>query len=138
MDGVIVDFEGFMKVHGLTAEEVKRMPDAYLNMKPIPGAIDGVRKLINLGLDVWIATKPPTGVANAYAAKAQWIYNHLPELERKIIMTHDKGLLGDKFDFLVDDRPHRANCNDFPGELFVVDQPDQMKWRAIVDFFSWH
>jgi 5'(3')-deoxyribonucleotidase len=136
MDGVIVDFEGFMKVHDLTAAEVKPMPDAYLRMKPIPGAIDGVRQLIKLGFDVWIATKPPTGVAHAYAEKAQWIFNYLPELERKIIMTHDKGLLGDSFDILLDDRLHRANCADFDGHLFAVNQNNDQKWPAILNYIQ--
>ncbi|HET7675667.1 MAG TPA: hypothetical protein VFL54_09120 [Gammaproteobacteria bacterium] len=115
MDGVIVDFECFAA--GRPGDLVKKLPGAYLQMQPIPGAIEAVRSLIGMGYEVWIATKPPTGVPFAYADKAAWILEHLPELKRRIIMTHDKGLLGDAGDYLIDDRPHKANCEDFSGTL---------------------
>lgn len=115
MDGVIVDFDGYKKKLGMTGEEVKVIPGSYFKMEPIPGAIKAVRELIDLGFDVFIATKPPTGVPTAYSDKASWVYKYLPELSRKIIITHDKGLLGDKYDYLCDDRPHKANCEDFAG-----------------------
>lgn len=118
MDGVIVDFERYMTEHGLTGDEVKRKPGAYLAMQPMPGAIEAVRSIIGWGLfDVWIATKPPTGNAEAYKEKAQWIFHHLPELKRKLVITHDKGMLGGYSDVLIDDRPHKANCHEFRGTL---------------------
>ncbi len=126
MDGVIVDFAAYMQSSGLTAAEIKHQPGAYLAMPPIDGALEAVRSVIDLGFEVWIATKPPTGIAYAYADKAAWIFQHLPELERRLIITHDKGLLGDAGDYLCDDRPHRANCANFPGTLL-----------AFVDGFHW-
>ncbi|MBP7622410.1 MAG: hypothetical protein KA763_00450 [Xanthomonadales bacterium] len=117
MDGVIVDFDAYKVANGMTGDEVKRTPGAYLAMPAIPGAIDAVRSVIGMGYEVWIATKPPTGVPYAYSDKAAWILQHLPELKHRIIMTHDKGLLGDTNDFLCDDRPHKANCERFAGTL---------------------
>lgn len=131
MDGVIVDFESHMKSLKLTGDEVKRMPGAYLQMPPIYGAVDAVRSVIGMGYEVWIATKPPTGIAYAYADKAAWVMKHLPELKRRIIVTHDKGLLGDNGDWLCDDRPHKANCEQFEGTLlrFV----DGFHWKEALD-----
>jgi 5'(3')-deoxyribonucleotidase len=117
MDGVLVDFAAFMAKTGLSGDAVKSMPGAYLEMQPLPGALEAVRSLIGMGYEVWIATKPPTGIPFAYADKAAWVLKHLPELKRKIIITHDKGLLGDEGDCLIDDRPHRANCENFKGYL---------------------
>lgn len=117
MDGVVVDFDAYKMAHGLTGDEVKRTPGAYLDMPAIPGAIDSVRSVIGMGYEVWMATKPPTGIAFAYADKAQWVLHHLPELKRRIIITHDKGMLGGPHDFLCDDRPHKANCEEFAGTL---------------------
>lgn len=117
MDGVIVDFDGYRVAHGLTADEVKRKPGAYRDMSPISGAKEAVRSLIDMGFEVWIATKPPTGVPHAYGDKAAWVFEHLPELTSRLIVTHDKGLLGDTGDFLCDDRPHKANCEQFAGTL---------------------
>lgn len=126
MDGVIVDFDKFRDERGLSGDEVKCLKGAYLHMEPIPGAIEAVRSLIGMGFEVWLATKPPTGVAYAYSDKAAWVFQHLPELKRRIIITHDKGLLGGPQDFLCDDRPHKANCERFTGMLL-----------RFVDGFHW-
>jgi 5'(3')-deoxyribonucleotidase len=117
MDGVIVDFDTYAKKLDQPGEEIKKRPGAYLRMSPIPGALDAVRSLIGMGYEVWLATKPPTGIAFAYADKVSWVLEYLPELKRRIIITHDKGLLGDTGDYLIDDRPHKANCELFSGRL---------------------
>lgn len=131
MDGVLVNFEQFMNDHGLTGDQAKRVTGAFLLMEPYPDAIAGIRSLLGAGYEVWIATKPPTGIASAYAEKAQWIFTYLPELKRKIIITHDKGLLGDEGDFLVDDRPHKANCDKFRGTLIPFTNGET--WAGVID-----
>lgn len=117
MDGVIVDFEAHMKALGMTGDECKRHPGAYLAMPAIPGALAAVRSIIGAGYEVWIATKPPTGIPFAYGDKAAWVMQHLPELKRRIIVTHHKGMLGRPDDWLIDDRPHKAHCDEFEGTL---------------------
>jgi 5'(3')-deoxyribonucleotidase len=133
MDGVIVDFDAYRSAHRLTGDEVKRKPGAYLEMPAIPGAVSAVRSVIGMGFEVWIATKPPTGIPYAYSDKAAWVLRELPELKRRIIVTHDKGLLGDAGDYLCDDRPHKANCERFAGTLlrFI----DGYHWPQALDFF---
>jgi hypothetical protein len=138
MDGVLVDFDAFMKRHGLTGDEVKKLPGAYLNMPPLEGAIAGMAKVLSLagqyGFETFIATKPPTGIAYAYSDKAAWVFKYLPALRRNIIMTHDKGLLGDDGDVLVDDRPHRANCDKFRGALIHFGPAGTCRtWPALAD-----
>ena len=119
MDGVLVDFDQLLRDLGVGVEALKRMPGAFRRMRPMPGAIEGVRALIAMGFEVWVASKPVTGAPHCYAEKVEWILNHLPELKRRIILTHDKGLLGDRGNFLIDDRPQKANCYAFPGNLIV-------------------
>lgn len=133
MDGVIVDFDAYKDKTGLAGDEIKRMAGAYLEMPTIPGAIAAVRSLIGMGFEVWVATKPPTGVPHAYSDKADWVMRELPELKRRIIITHDKGLLGDTGDYLCDDRPHKANCERFAGTLlrFV----DGYHWPQALEYF---
>ena len=124
MDGVTVDFDGYAETLGLTGDETKRYPGAYLAMNPLTGALEGIRSLIEMGYEVWLATKPPTGVPFAYADKVSWVLKHLPELKHRIILTPDKGLLGDRGDYLIDDRPHLANCRNFSGTLIAfTDSP---------------
>jgi 5'(3')-deoxyribonucleotidase len=131
MDGVVVDFNKFRAVSGLTGEEIKKLPYAYLDMDPIPGALEGVRSLIGMGHEVWLATKPPTGIPQAYADKVQWVLRHLPDLKRRIILTHDKSLL--LGDVLIDDRPHKANANDFRGWLIVFGAAGCEGWPELLD-----
>lgn len=139
MDGVIVDFEGYLeqqrgllKYEELGGDHIKRMKGAYLNMKAIPGALAAVRSVIGMGFDVWLATKPPTGISWAYGDKAQWVFNHLPELKRKLILTHDKGLLGWCHDILIDDRPHKANCEAFSGVLIPFGPKHGTTWPDVL------
>ena len=120
----------------MTTDQFKKMTGAYLMLEPMPGALEAVHTLIGMGIDVWIATKPPTGVAQAYADKAMWVLSYLPELKRKIIITHDKGLLGDEGDFLIDDRPHKANCEQFKGTLIKF--IDGMTWPDVIEIIKHH
>lgn len=133
MDGVLVDFEGYMERHGIDAATAKTRDRAYYDMLPISGAIESVKELLELGFDVWIATKPPTGVPGAYSDKAEWIFEKVPELSRKIVITHDKGMLGDEGDFLCDDRPHKANCEEFKGTLLRFE--NGYHWPQAMEFF---
>lgn len=133
MDGVLADFDRLKLEMECSGEELKRMPGAFERMQPIAGAIAGIRSLIGMGYEVWIATKPPTGIPHAYADKAAWILRHLPELKRRIIMTHDKGLLGDQDDYLIDDRPHKANCERFRGSLIRFG--DGVDWDGVLSTF---
>lgn len=136
MDGVIVDFDAYKNMHGLTGDEVKKKRNAYLEMPIIPGAKEAISSLIGMGFEVWIATKPPTGISYAYSDKAAWVLKHFPELKRRIIMTHDKGLLGDSGDFLCDDRPHKANCRKFPGTL--LEFINGFHWPQALEIFRKH
>jgi 5'(3')-deoxyribonucleotidase len=134
MDGVIVDFYGYARKLDQPPDEIVKRPGAYLSMEPMPGAIDAVRALMAMGFEVWAATKPPTGIALAYYEKAAWVFEYLPELKRNLVITHDKGLLGDSGDYLIDDRPHKANCDKFTGTLIVFREGN--RWPEILEYFK--
>jgi 5'(3')-deoxyribonucleotidase len=102
-------------------------------MEPMPGALQAIRSLIAMGFEVWAASKPPTGVPHAYADKAAWIFQHLPESRCNLILTHDKGFLGDGGDYLIDDRPDKANCEKFVGTLIVYREGN--RWPEILEHF---
>lgn len=135
LDGPLVNFEKYVAEKGSTGDKIKSIPGAYLEMEPEPGGIEAVLALIGMGYDVWIATKPPTGVTYAYADKAAWVLKYLPTLKRKIIITHDKGLLGNENDYLIDDRPHKANCESFVGSVLHYHK-DNWTWPKLLDYLS--
>ena len=133
MDGPLVDFEGYCHQVGRLPEVVKKEHGAYKLMQPQKHGIKAVRKLIEVGFDVWILSKPPSGNASAWSDKAAWIIEYLPELERKLILTHDKSLVGDENDMLIDDRPHKANCHLFRGTFKFFDMGKADQWDEILD-----
>lgn len=134
LDGPTVDFDGHMAATGMSSDQMKRAVGAYLAMPQTPGAVAAIDSVVGMGYQVHIATKPPTGVPHAYADKAAWVMEHLPTLQRRIILTHDKGLLGGPSDFLIDDRVHKANCTSFQGT--VLHYRDGFKWPEIQKVLS--
>mgnify|MGYP001330570473 CR=1 FL=1 len=110
MDGVLANFEKAAAQH----PDIKR-PDLHLDFskfEPMPSAIDAVKKIIAMGHDVFIATTPPWNNPDAWGQKRNWIEEHLPQLKRKMFLTHRKDLL--KGDILVDDSTYRGQY-DFDG-----------------------
>lgn len=137
IDGVLANFDKYAKEHASSPDEdMKRHPLIYREMEPMPGAIAAVHALHEMGFDVRFVTKPPTGIPDAYAAKAEWIMKHFSHPEnfwvRRLIITADKGILGNPEDFLVDDRPHKANCIEFGGNFMHFGAPVWPNWEIIL------
>ena len=136
MDGVWADFEKAQIASGLPSDEYKLQRGAYRHLEEIEGASAGIDFLLSRSFEVFIATKIPT--ENPYAAteKLLWIQERKPELLERAIITPHKGLLGTKGDFLIDDRPHKANCREFEGKLMTFGKegafPDWTSVRAYI------
>lgn len=136
MDGVSVDFDGYRRAHGLTVDDIKATPGAYARMAPMPGAIEAIRALIEMGYEVWFAAKPATCIAHTYSDKASWVFEHVPELSHRIILTHNKGLLGGPNDTLIDDALDRAACEGFAGSIIEFNPAAGWDWPRIVHFLT--
>jgi 5'-nucleotidase len=117
MDGVIADFDGMKVKLGISGDELVELHGAFQMLEPIAGAKEALDELPQYGYDVWIATRPAPSHPMTYHDKVVWIMKHFPQLKKKVIMTQHKGLLGDRDDVLIDDRPEKAFCNLFPGKL---------------------
>ena len=126
MDGVLANFEKAAAQH----PDIKR-PDLHLDFskfEPMPGAIDAVKKIIDMGHDVFIATTPPWNNPAAWGQKRDWIEEHLPQLKRKMFLTHRKDLL--KGDILVDDSTYRGQY-DFDGTFMHFGK--HFDWDMVVN-----
>ena len=130
MDGVLANFE---KAARELPAGVSR-PDLHLDFskfEPMPGAIEAVEKLIDMGHDVYIATTPPWNNPAAWGQKRNWVEKNLPQLKRKMFLTHHKNLL--KGDILIDDTTYRGQ-KDFEGEFMHFGiGPNKMNWPQITD-----
>ena len=149
MDGVIADFERDMIEKGLSAKQLKVIPGSYRNLRPMPSAVEGVHKIIELGFFVIVLTKIPSENPFAATEKILWLNEHFPILEDHIIITPDKGCVGERRDFLVDDHPEWANAHNFPGTIIKFGghrgQVDMHRvsgfapdWEILVDIFKNH
>ena len=135
MDGVLADFKS-------AADELKKkLPmnsdnlkfDEILDFstfKPMKDAIESVYKIIDMGHDVFIASTPPWNNPDAWGQKRNWIEEHLPELERKIILTHRKDLLIG--DILIDDSDYRGQ-KDFQGTWLHFEPSEGAGWPYMVN-----
>lgn len=144
MDGVLVDFETHVVNLGVklgdedfTDEWFLDHPGLFRAMPPMPDALVSVAEIEDMGFDVWVASKPPPGVPHTYSEKVDWILEYLPNLQNKIILTQNKGILGSKRDFLIDDRIHKANCSSFPGTIIHFGSPVYPTWKSVLESLSY-
>jgi hypothetical protein len=136
MDGVWADFEKAQVASGLPTDEYKLRLGAYRHLEEIECASDGIDFLLSLPVDVFIATKIPTDAPNAATEKLLWIQERKPQLLERAIITPHKGLLGTTGDFLIDDRPHKANCREFEGTLMTFGPEGTYRnWDSICAYF---
>lgn len=132
MDGVIADFEKHLD--GRNPKVVKLLPGTYISLHPMDGALSAIRHLIDSGHDVWLATKIPTHNVLAATEKLHWINQHIPELIAKVIITPDKGCL--RGDILIDDRKHKANCENFEGTFIHFGSTEFPSWVEVLNFIK--
>lgn len=82
-----------------------RYPELYRDLDPVEGAIEGMKRLIDDGHDVIIATAVPSAGGIAYHGKLEWIRRNMPFFNLKnFVAIQRKSLLSG--DVLVDDGPH--------------------------------
>jgi len=99
-------------------------PGFFKALKPMVGAIEGMRWLVAAGHDVRICTAPLKQWQHCVAEKYAWVAEHLgEEFVRKMILTRDKSLVSGAI--LIDDRPNPAEhgAQEPPWLHFLYDQP---------------
>ncbi len=134
-DGPVADFDKALKESGLSTDEFKHKAGTYLWLSITKGAeraISELKKFDDEGLiRIWILTKTPSKTPYAYTEKVLWYARHFSWLEDRVIVTHDKHVVGDENDFLLDDRPHKANASKFKGHFRLFDVASPVKsWEA--------
>lgn len=84
--------------------DIYHSPNFFLSLKPIPGAIEALHEIQELGHEVYICTSPLTEYENCIFEKYLWVDKYFGrEWVKKLIVTKDKTLVHG--DILVDDRP---------------------------------
>lgn len=137
-DGPLADYDKGLQNSGMHTDDFKYLPGTYLWLDVTVGAEAALFTLKELDdkniIKIWIATKTPSGSPYAYSEKALWVRQKFPWLEDRIILTHDKSLLGSSEDILIDDRPHKANADKFKGtfKFFDVNRPKECWFEVLL------
>lgn len=93
-------------------------PGFFRDLEPIPGAVQGVRRLLDMGHEVVIVT----AAKNGHRDKADWVREHLPFLpDENIVFAHRKELV--RGDVLFDDAPHNLEAFRPYGLPVAMDYP---------------
>lgn len=100
MDDTLADFCGHFKDSPVDTSKMYN-EGFFRDLKPVAGALAGVRKLAALGYELHILTQPVAESAYCYMEKMQWIGMWFPELISKLHMVQDKGLM--RGHYLIDD-----------------------------------
>lgn len=136
MDGVLCDFMGaFYEVKN--GEPTRKFPQSkigfFVNLKPMPGAIESFKKLEET-YDVWILTRPSFKNINCYSEKAQWILDNLGyDVLEKTIISGDKSLI--KGAYLIDD-DNRNGQPEFEGEWIHFGSDKFPNWTSVVEYLT--
>lgn len=133
MDDTIANFIGDERLHliPIVPQHVDfpemHKEEFFLKLKPIKGAIESVREIIQSGkYDVYILSVPLYTSSHCYLEKVEWIKKHLPELSKKIILTQDKGLI--RADILIDDSLSWKTVWEKNGQEFIHFNPRKDHW----------
>ena len=102
----------------------------FSTFEPMAGAIESVQKLTDMGHDLFIATTPPWNHPTAWGQKRNWVEEHLPQLKRKMFLTHRKDLLIG--DVLIDDSTYRGQ-RDFKGTFIHFRPNEGLDWDFCVE-----
>lgn len=117
MDGVLADYDLKALEMQLDPRKLKSIRGIYRELEVLDGAKEAVAEVLSLGYQVFALSKPPTENPHSATEKLIWISLNFPELGDHVILTPDKGCIGNERDFLIDDHPEWANASNFKGTL---------------------
>jgi len=85
---------------GLDVYKIIEAPGYFLNLKPLPGAVEGI-KMLDKRHDVYLCSAP-AGPDSA-KEKLLWAEEHLGFDRRQVILCHSKEIV--ETDVIIDDKP---------------------------------
>lgn len=130
MDGVLCDYIGYCNEHNLNPNDTDNEAGLFFSLKPIPGAIEGFRKLMEY-YDVYVLSTAPWENVTALSEKNAWIKEYLPESYKRVIYSHNKHLcVGD---YLIDDRLKNGS-EKFTGELIHFGTDKYPDWDSVLKY----
>lgn len=103
--------------------EIYTAPSFFRTLPPVAGAVEAVKEMEQMDLELFICTSPLNAYRNCVLEKYEWVEQHLGlDWVKRIILTKDKTLV--KGDFLIDDKPVITGVESVPAwEHILYDRP---------------
>lgn len=147
MDGVLCDYDAARDREKVqyNVEFPQSRKGFFIELDPIKGAIDGIRKLAQK-YEVYILTSPSVKNSHVWTEKADWIEKHLGfEWLDRLIITKQKGLLHQyppfgyplQRTYLIDDHNDEGGRDKFfkAGDMYWFSGEDA-DWDKVTEFFG--
>ena len=107
----------------------------FYNLKPLAGAMVGIKRLMEWGHDVVIASNH-SGETHIASQKVGWVGWYFPELSNNLMMGHRKDLL--QGDVIIDDNPDYLISSPCPIKI-CMDRPwNRMKNIVKISYTDWN
>lgn len=108
----------------------------FYSLSPMPGCIEALKEMADMGHDVFICTSPITEYKNCVSEKYQWVEKHFGmDWTEKLILTKDKTLI--KGDMLIDDKPVVTGIKIPEWQHIVYDMPYNRHIKGKLRLKSW-
>lgn len=138
MDGVICCFESGIRALEpdveWTGENIDRIcesnPRIFLSLPEIKGSTEALNFLKN-HFDVYFASTPMWNVPHSWMDKRIYLFDRFPWAEKKLILTHNKGLL--RGDFIIDDRTVHG-VDSFQGKHIHFGTNMFPNWETVINY----
>ena len=140
MDGVLADAEAKMNIWseklGISTNELFKkkfyhMPGFYLDLPPVPGAIEAFQK-ISQRYEAYILTAPSWENPSCYTDKRLWVEKYLGQAAyKRLIISNDKSLFTGKA--LIDDRT-KYGVTKFKGEHIHFGGDKFPNWESVLNY----
>ncbi len=108
------------------------VPDIFLDLEPMEGAIDAYTKL-SQDYDLYVVSTAPWNNPSAWSDKRRWVGKHLPSASHRLFLTHNKHMITG--DYLIDDRL-KNGADKFPGKFIHFGQEPFENWNKVLDYFD--
>jgi 5'-nucleotidase len=108
------------------------VPDIFLDLEPMEGAIDAYIKL-SQDYDLYVVSTAPWNNPSSWTDKRKWIEKHLPIATKKLFLTHNKQMIIG--DYLIDDRL-KNGVDKFLGKHIHFGQDPFEDWNKVLNYFD--
>ncbi|MBE4779597.1 hypothetical protein J8A87_19560 [Vibrio parahaemolyticus] len=136
MDNTLIDFVSAIDE---LSDEIKReyegrldeVPGIFSLMKPMPGAIEAVKKLSQY-FECHVASTSPWENPSAWSDKLICIKTYFPkDFYKRLTLTHNKHNL--RGEYLIDDRLANG-AGEFEGELIRFGSEEFPDWESVTEY----